>query len=57
MIMKIKVKKTKPDDSHGAIRVYSKPLISSSIIADPRDKIFKRNKSITDKILDMIRVN
>ena len=55
--MKIKVKKVKPDDSHGAIRVYSKPLIGSSIIADPRDKILKKNKSITDRILDMIRVN
>ena len=55
--MKIKVKKVKPDDSHGAIRVYSKPLIGSSIIADPRDKILKKNKSIADRILDMIRVN
>ena len=55
--MKIKVKPSKPDDSNGAIRVFSKPLVESTVIADPRDMILKKEKSFMDKILDLIKVH
>nr|DAE82459.1 MAG TPA: hypothetical protein [Caudoviricetes sp.] len=55
--MKIKVKPSKPDDSNGAVRVFSKPIVGSTIIADPIDKILKKEKSFIDRILDLIRVH
>ena len=55
--MKIKVKPSKPDDSNGAVRVFSKPVVSSTIIADPRDMILKKEKNFIDRILDLIKVH
>lgn len=55
--MKVKVKPSKPDDSNGAIRVFTKPLVGSTVIADPRDKILKKEKSFTDRIIELIKVN
>ena len=46
--------KPKPDDSIGAVRTYSKPLVSSSVMMDPKDAYLKKKKSLSDRFWDLI---